>query len=202
MSERTLGSLVRQLRGRNAWTLRQMSARVGIPVSTLAKVEQNKLTLTYEKLQRLCGRLGITMTQLLEQPAPLSSGSVVLGRRSLTDLSNSLRIFTANRDYEYLCADLRMKRMVPIIERVRTREVAESDALSRRAGEGFLFVLEGTIELYLQFYNPAVVAQGHGVYFDSTQTHSYAAKGCDSAVVLAVYSSENPDLVDELVELA
>jgi len=202
MSERTLGSLIRQVRARNAWTLRQMSVKVGIPVSTLAKVEQNKLTLTYEKLQRLCGRLGITMTQLLEQPAPPGTGTTVLGRRSLSDFSNSLKIVTPNRDYEYLCADLRMKRMVPIIERVRACEVAESETLSRQAGEGFLFVLEGTIEVHLQFYNPAIVAKGHGIYFDSTQAHSYAAKDCDSAVVLAVYSGESADAVDELMELA
>ena len=202
MSERSLGSLMRQVRARNAWTLRQMSAKVGIPVSTLAKVEQNKLTLTYEKLQRLCGRLGITMTQLLEQPEPSGPGTVVLGRRSLSDLNNSLKIVTPNRDYEYLCADLRMKRMVPIIEHVRAREVVESETLSRHSGEGFLFVLEGTIEVYLQFYNPAIIAQGRGIYFDSTQAHCYAAKGCDSAVVLAVYSGESADAVDELVELA
>jgi transcriptional regulator with XRE-family HTH domain len=202
MSTRTLGSLIRQVRARNAWTLRQMSAKVGIPVSTLAKVEQNKLTLTYDKLQRLCGRLGMTMTELLDQPEPAGTGIAVLGRRSVSDLNNSLSIVTPNRDYEYLCADLRMKRMVPIIERIRTGGGSEPDALSRHAGEGFLFVLEGAIEVYLQFYSPAIVAQGHGIYFDSTQAHGYAAKGCDSAVVLAVYSGDKADLVDDLRELA
>jgi transcriptional regulator with XRE-family HTH domain len=202
MSERPLGELIHQFRRKNEWTLRQMSAKVGVPVSTLAKVEQNKLTLSYDKLRQVCGRLGITITELIEQPVPATPGTAVLGRRSVSDLSNSLNILTPNRDYEYLCADLRMKRMVPIIERVRAGDAPQSEALSRHAGEGFLFVLEGTIEVYLQFYNPATVAQGRGIYFDSTQSHSYAAKGCESAVVLAVYSSENPDLVDELGELA
>jgi transcriptional regulator with XRE-family HTH domain len=199
MSERALGELIHQLRRKNDWTLRQMSAKVGIPVSTLAKVEQDKLTLTYNKLCQLCGRLGITMTELLQQPAPIAAA---LGRRSVSDLKNSLNILTPSRDYEYLCADLRMKRMVPIIERVRAGEGSESEVLSRHAGEGFLFVLEGTIEVYLQFYSPAIVAQGRGIYFDSTQAHSYAAKGCDGAVVLAVYSGDKADLVDELMELA
>jgi transcriptional regulator with XRE-family HTH domain len=179
-----------------------MSAKVGIPVSTLAKIEQDKLTLTYEKLQRLCGRLGMTMRDLLEQPAPGGTGAVVLGRRSVSDVNNSLNIFTPNRDYQYLCADLRMKRMVPIIERIRAGDVTDSEALSRHTGEGFLFVLEGRIEVHLEFYNPAIVAQGHGIYFDSTQAHRYAAKGCDSALVLAVYSGDKADLVDELMQLA
>src|SRR6187549_329494 len=54
----TLGGLIRALRQRNGWTLRQMSEKVGIPLSTLAKVEGNKLSLTYDKLQQLTARLG------------------------------------------------------------------------------------------------------------------------------------------------
>ena len=36
----TLGRLLRSLRMRNDWTLKEMSKRTGIPLSTLAKVEQ------------------------------------------------------------------------------------------------------------------------------------------------------------------
>ena len=35
----TLGGLIRIVRQRKGWTLREMSAVVGIPLSTLAKVE-------------------------------------------------------------------------------------------------------------------------------------------------------------------
>jgi transcriptional regulator with XRE-family HTH domain len=44
----TIGPLLRSLRVRNGWTLKQMSARSGIPLSTLAKVEHDRLTLTYD----------------------------------------------------------------------------------------------------------------------------------------------------------
>jgi transcriptional regulator with XRE-family HTH domain len=40
----TLGSLIRLVRKKNSWTLRQLSERVGIPLSTLAKVETDKLS--------------------------------------------------------------------------------------------------------------------------------------------------------------
>ena len=55
----TLGSVMRSLRTRNAWTLKEMSERVDIPVSTLSKVEHDRLTLTYDKLQQLSRRLGL-----------------------------------------------------------------------------------------------------------------------------------------------
>jgi transcriptional regulator with XRE-family HTH domain len=44
-----------------------MRDKVGIPLSTLAKVEQDKLSLTYDKLQRFTSRLGLTMTEFLAQ---------------------------------------------------------------------------------------------------------------------------------------
>src|SRR5262245_22663688 len=154
----TLGGLIRHVRQRNGWTLRQMSERVGIPLSTLAKVETDKLSLTYDKLQQLASRLGMAMTELLAQaddaPSEPAAAPVVTARRSLTTDGNSLRVVTPNYDYEYLCADLREKRMVPILARIRAHDITEFGELVRHQGEEFIFVLEGAIEVHLQFYTP------------------------------------------------
>ena len=63
----TLGRLLRSLRTRNDWTLKEMSKRTGIPLSTLAKVEHDRLTLTYDKLQQLSERLKIRMSDLFAE---------------------------------------------------------------------------------------------------------------------------------------
>ena len=67
-------ALINLLRKRNGWTLRQMSEKVGIPLSTLAKVEADKLSLTYDKLQQLTARLGMTMTEFLGQAEIVARG--------------------------------------------------------------------------------------------------------------------------------
>ena len=64
----TLGSLLRSLRARNGWTLKEMSERTGIPLSTLSKVEHDRLTLTYDKLQQLSQRLNLRMSELFSEP--------------------------------------------------------------------------------------------------------------------------------------
>ena len=46
----TLGRILKELRSHRNWTLREMSELSGIPVSTLSKVENDRLTLTYDKL--------------------------------------------------------------------------------------------------------------------------------------------------------
>jgi transcriptional regulator with XRE-family HTH domain len=201
----TLGSLIRHLRRANGWTLRQMSERVGMPLSTLAKVEADKLSLTYDKMQQFASRLGFTMAEFLAQAEEgdgRAAQKVVTARRSLTGGGNSVKIATPNYDYEYLCADLREKRMVPIITRIRTHDFAAFGEPVRHAGEEFIYVLEGSIEVHLEFYTTVTLVQGQGVYLDSTMGHAYVAKDCESALVLAVCSSEDPNLAAALIGLA
>jgi transcriptional regulator with XRE-family HTH domain len=200
----TLGGLVHLHRRRNGWTLRQMSQKVGIPLSTLAKVEADKLSLTYDKLQQLTSRLGMTLTEFLaqaERQVPETAMPVVTARRSLTGEGNSIQVATPNYDYEYLCADLRDKRMVPIIVRVRAHDTAEFGEPVTHRGEEFIFVLEGSVEVHLQFYTPVILKAGQGIYLDSTMGHAYVAKDCESALILAVCSGEDLDLASELLSL-
>jgi transcriptional regulator with XRE-family HTH domain len=201
----TLGNLVRLVRQGRNWTLREMSAQVGIPLSTLAKVEADKLSLTYDKLQQFTSRLGMTLTEFLGQVEASTTEpeqQVVTARRSLTSKSNTVQISTPTYDYEYLCADLREKRMVPIIARIRAKSIDEFEEAVRHAGEEFIFVLEGSIEVHLQFYTTVVLGVGQGIYLDSSMGHAYVAKDCDSALVLAVCSSEDLNLASELMSLA
>ena len=200
----TLGSLIRLVRKKNSWTLRQLSERVGIPLSTLAKVETDKLSLTYDKLQQFTARLGLSMTEFLAQGEmpPADALPVFTARRSLTNSGNSIQISTPNYDYEYLCADLRQKRMVPILTRIRSKDIAEFGEPLKHKGEEFIFVIEGTIEVHLQFYTSVTLHAGQGIYLDSSMGHAYTAKDCESALVMAVCSSEDPNLARDLISLA
>jgi transcriptional regulator with XRE-family HTH domain len=200
----TLGKLIRAERQRRDWTLRQMSETVGIPLSTLAKVEQDRLSLTYDKLQQFTARLGLTMAEFLAQGqagAGPPSATSVTARRSATDPASTVRVETPNYDYDYLCADLRDKRMVPIIGRIRAHSIEEFGELVSHRGEEFIYVLEGCIEVHSQFYTPLTLQAGQGVYIDSTMGHAYIAKDCDSALVLAVCSSEDTNLSETLINL-
>jgi len=127
---------------------------------------------------------------------------VFTARRSLTNTGNSIQISTPNYDYEYLCADLREKRMVPILTRIRSKDIAEFGEPLKHQGEEFIFVIEGTVEVHLQFYNPVRLSAGQGIYIDSTMGHAYVARDCESALVLGICSSEDPNLASELISLA
>lgn len=201
----TLGSLIRLLRQERGWTLREMSEKVDIPLSTLAKVETNKLSLTYEKLQQFTQRLGMSMVDFLGQGEPVvpdEAQPVVMGRKSLTSEENSIDISTPNYDYKYLCADLSGRRMVPVKVRIRTRSLAEFGDHAKHRGEEFIYVLEGKVEVHMQFYSSVILEPGEGIYLDSSMGHAYTAKDCDEAVILAVCSGDDVNIAGELISWA
>lgn len=198
----TLGALLRGLRHREGWTLKEMSAKSGIPFSTLSKIEHDRLTLSYDKLQQLSQRLGMRMSELFAEetgdPTP-----AVTARRSLGDLDKSVRVKTPNYDYYYLCTELRRKRMVPVITKIRANSREEFGELVRHDGEEFIFVLKGQIVVHTQFYDPVTLEEGQAIYIDSGMGHAYvAAPGCHEAEVLGVMSSGDDDqLMQSLLTL-
>ncbi len=197
----TLGTLLRALRHRNGWTLKQMSARCGIPVSTLSKVEHDRLTLTYDKLLQLSQRLGIRMSELFAEPDD-SAEQPVMARRSIGQADRAIHVETPNYDYYFLCPELRQKRMVPVLTRIRAKSLAEFGDLVHHSGEEYIYVLEGRIEVHTEFYEPVVLSAGESIYIDSNMGHAYvAADGCDEAVVLGVCSSADEELMSSLITL-
>ena len=197
----TLGSLVRGIRARNGWTLKEMSAKAGIPVSTLSKVEHDRLTLTYDKLQQLSRRLDIRMSELFDEGGD-DNPPQVTGRRSIGTMDRAVRVVTPNYDYNYLCTDLRHKRMIPIITRIRSHSATEFGELVRHQGEEFIYVIEGKIEVHSEFYDAVVLGVGEGIYLDSSMGHAYVvAEGFKEALVLGVCSSADEGLIDSLMSL-
>lgn len=197
----TLGKVMRGIRMRNGWTLKQMSEKSGIPVSTLSKVEHDRLTLSYDKLQQVSQRLNIRMSDFFAEEGE-DAAPKVMGRRSIGTMDNAVRVKTENYDYHYLCTDLRQKRMIPILTRIRAHSAKEFGDLVRHHGEEFIYVIEGSIEVHSEFYDPVVLAEGQGIYLDSSMGHAYVtAEGCDEAVVLGVCSSADGGLMDSLMNL-
>ncbi|KQW33336.1 MULTISPECIES: XRE family transcriptional regulator [unclassified Ensifer] len=199
MSEQpNLGDCLRNLRKHHGWTLQDVSHLTGVAVSTLSKVENDQMSLTYDKLLQICAGLGVHVTELLsgdsKQPAART-------RRSVTSATTTLRQLTRNYDYHYLATDLVRKRMVPILAHARARTLAEFGPLTPHAGEEFLIVLKGEIELHTDQYAPVRLKAGESVYIDSTMGHAYLSVGDGDAEMLCVCSGDEPDMEKTLLSI-
>ena len=201
MSERpTLGRILKELRAHRNWTLREMSERSGIPISTLSKVENDRLTLTYDKILQLSENLQIRISDLFAETEAAEES--VTARRSIGRLEDAIRVETPNYDYYYLCTELRRKRMVPVLTRIRAKSLSEFGDLVSHAGEEYIHVLEGTIVVHTEFYDPVTLKTGEAIYIDSNMGHAYvAAEACDEALVLGVCSSDDEALASSLMQM-
>jgi transcriptional regulator with XRE-family HTH domain len=198
----TLGSLIRALRSRNGWTLKEMSQRTDIPISTLSKVEHDRLTLTYDKLLQVSQRLNIPLSELFADPfITPETEPAVTARRSIGIVADAVRVNTRNYDYYYLCPELRRKRMIPILTRIRAKSLEEFGDLVRHSGEEYIYVLVGSITVHTEFYDPVVLESGESIYVDSNMGHAYVAEGCDEATVLGICSSADESLMESLMSL-
>lgn len=200
MSGPTLGQIIRELRARKGWTLKEMSEQSGIPVSTLSKVENGRLTLTYDKLQQMSQRLKIRMSDLFAEADPQVES--ITARRSIGRIDDSVRVNTPNYDYYYLCPELRRKRMIPIVTRISAKSLDQFGELVRHSGEEYIHVLEGSIVVHTEFYDPVALRAGEGIYIDSNMGHAYVAgEDCEEAVVLGVCSSSDEGLMNSLMNI-
>lgn len=187
-----LGQSLREVRKQRGMTLAEASERAGLPVSTLSKIENNRMSLSYDKMLRICQALEIDIAQLFAGDAstPAPSSPVPSGRRSINRKGSGYAIETANYAHLYPAADLLNKRAVPIIAEIRARSLKEFGELIRHAGEEFAYVLEGTVALHTDLYAPAILETGDSIYFDSGMGHAYIAVSPGVCRVLSVCSAD------------
>ena len=174
---------LRNVRMAQGLSLRALSARAGLPYSTLSKLENGKMALTYDKLIRLAQALNVDLKDLVAAEQPASA--VAVGRRSVTRAGEELEAESERHAHHYPAAELLGKMMVPIIIDVQARSVEELGGLVRHSGEEYLYVLSGTMELHSDLYAPLRLGPGDSVYFDSGMAHGYV-RITDRCSVLSV----------------
>jgi transcriptional regulator with XRE-family HTH domain len=181
------GAALRKLRTRKGLTLAEVSRRTGLPLSTLSKVENDKMSLTYDKLVRIAEGLEIDIEALFagESEAPPSAPS---GRRSVARLGEGAAIDTPQYDYLYTAAELLQKQFVPILIDVKARSIDEVGELSRHGGEEYVYVVEGAVEMFSDLYAPTRLATGESIYFDSGMAHAFIAAAPGPCRILSICS--------------
>jgi transcriptional regulator with XRE-family HTH domain len=180
-----LGQRVRQIRRSRNWTLEEVSKRTGLARSTLSKIENEQMSPTFEAVQKLANGLGIDVPQLFA-PARESRSS---GRRSITRAGQGRPHPTVTYEHELLCTELANKKMVPFKSTIRARSFADFAGWVRHDGEEFLIVLEGSIRLYTEFYEPIDLEVGDSAYYDSGMGHACVSASEEDAVILWVTSA-------------
>lgn len=187
-----LGERLKVLRDERHLGLSELAERTNIARSTLYKVENNGMSLTYDKLLELSKGLGVEVSELFTVSQPTLERTV-LGRREFGSIEEGYVVDTKNYRYTYLCSELMMKDMVPMLGIVKARSLEEFGDLVTHDGEEFTVVLEGEIEVHTPYYKPLRLKKNQYLYMDSSTPHAYLSVGEGDARTLCICSSKAID---------
>jgi transcriptional regulator with XRE-family HTH domain len=180
----SFGERVRRLRKEKGWTLTEVAVSSGLAPSTISKVERGQMSLTYDRLVLLARGLEVHLTELF---GPAQCDEVrPPGKISITRAGHASPFHSRHYLYEMMCTDYLNRRMLPAIVHIKPRSIAEFAELAKHAGEEFIYVLSGTLQVHIDA-NPAITLEaGDCVYFDSGCGHGYVSAGDTEAIVLGV----------------
>lgn len=181
-TETSLGARVRQIRKTRKWTLKELSDRTGLAISTISKMERGEISLTYDRFMRLAQGLGLDVGELFDADAEgFAHGTITVTRAGEAPIHRS-----TTYDYDMLASDVSGKHMVPMVGRIKAHSFAAFEDFISHPGEEFIYVLAGEITVFLKGRDAITLGQGDSIYFDSGIGHAYVSVGDQDAMVLGV----------------
>ena len=186
-----LGRRVKELRKARGMTLEKLGRCVGLTAPTLSKIENASLSVTYDTLVALSEALSVGVTELFAD----GRDELPTARRDLTRAGEGDVYETDVYRYEMLCPNLARKKIIPIRATIKAHSIEMFPRLISHAGEEFVYVLAGVVELRTEHYQPTVLRQGDSAYFDSRMGHALLSAGETDATILWVCTNLVEDAV-------
>lgn len=177
-----IGRRLKEIRRELKATLADISARTGVSISALSKIENAQIWPSYDILKRICDGLDIGLEDVVSSAAK----SMVSGRKTLTRSGEGDHFTSGQYGYRAHATELSRKGMVPLEMTIHARSIDDFDHWSRHGGEEFVYVLSGRIEVHTEHYAPYQLATGESTYFDSSMKHLFVSVGDDDARILSV----------------
>jgi transcriptional regulator with XRE-family HTH domain len=181
--EARLGRRLRELRRRQRLSLTDVASRTGISPSFISHIENGKSDMTIGRLMRLASLYEVDPGELLEYPAHREAAVIRAGEHTrIHSEAESLDSFLLVPDMAHS--------MLPILT-VYEVGGGTKDAFSY-AGELFLYVLEGSVEVRFEGGETIVLDVGDSATVDPSRPHSFANVCSGPARLLSCSVSDDP----------
>ena len=170
--QRPLGPLLRKMRKRRDMGLAEASAHAGISAGFLSSLERAQANASVATLQRLATAYGTTVMELFQTPA--HHGRLVKpNERRVLEVHPGVRM-------ELLSSGAPMLQSMLF----RVAPLAGSDGAYSHQGEEFIYMVSGTLEIWLDELQCFVLQAGDSFWFESTHAHRWFNPGDTEAALL------------------
>jgi transcriptional regulator with XRE-family HTH domain len=189
MDRERMGGRLRAIRKARRLTLKALSERSGVALSTLSKIELGQIAASYEKFVAVARALEVDIAELFDPRAGATSGAAA--RRPVvvrSTLETAPSYDAQNYDYRMLATEFPGKRMTPLHGTIIARERSEFADFIRHPGQEFVMVLSGSVRIHFETGDVIELKRQQSAYFDSSVGHIYLSTGRTDAQVLVVMS--------------
>ncbi len=192
-----IGRAIRHHRQKLGLPLAKLAARLGVATSTLSKLENGLLPITFQRLDSITRALSVDMAALLADDPPEGSAASVAqpataapekfgARRSVTRADDAVPVEGGVYTLYFHGTDLLEKRVQPAVAEIHIADIKEYGPYTRHSGEEFNFVLTGELDFHTDIYAPIRLKAGDSVYFDAEMGHAHAKVGSGKCTILTV----------------
>jgi transcriptional regulator with XRE-family HTH domain len=180
-----IGQKVKSIRASKSISVEQLSRDSGISVEQINRIEENKNLPSLAPLIKIARTLGVRLGTFLDDSEDL--GPVVCRKNDLpAGVSFSSETASSHNHLNFfsLAQSKVGRNMEPFLIDIESG-TDNGYQLSSHEGEEFLFVLEGTVEIFYGKTN-YVLEAGESIYYDSIVEHNVHAANESKARILAV----------------
>jgi DNA-binding transcriptional MerR regulator/quercetin dioxygenase-like cupin family protein len=156
-----LGEKLRRLRKKRGLSVTEAAQRAKISVGFLSAIELGKANPSVATIYRLAAACGTTVLDLYDVSPP-SSRVVRPGKRQAIETESGVRM-------ELLSTGTRLLESMLI----HVPPGTGSDGTYTHEGEDFLYILRGSLEIWLDESECQVLEQGHSFWFESNRGHRW-----------------------------
>jgi transcriptional regulator with XRE-family HTH domain len=182
-----VGARLRAIRKARKMTLKMLSAKSGIALSTISKMELGQIAVSYEKFGAIARTLEVDISRLFDADAHDDSGApqptVVK-----TSLNAGTQYIAENYNYQMLGAEFPGKKMTPMLGRVVSRDPGQFADYIRHPGQEFVMVLNGRVKIQFETGESIELKAHESAYFNSSVGHIYLSVGRRDAQIVVVCS--------------
>ncbi len=183
----SVGERVREVREKKRLSLQDVSQRTDIDVAQLRQIETGDVAPPLGTVIKLAKALEMRMGYFISGQDQRAYTIVRRGDRKVVSRYDTTRAKYYGYEYESLAPNKRDRHMDPFLVSLEPSKTEEER--STHAGQEFIHVLEGEIEVRLE-QEVHILKPGDSIYYDSTVPHLVKACGERPTRILAVLYTE------------
>ncbi len=171
-----IGDKLKNLREKGRFTLKDLTAKTGLPMDLLSQIENDEVVPPVATLLKLANALNVGMAYFFQEKAGVKKVAVTReDERIIVERRPHHHKGEVNYIYEALEAKKANKHMEPFLVKFPSQELSDMVFVSHE-GEEFLHVIEGRLE-FRTVDQVEILEPGDSIYFESDIGHSFRCLG-------------------------